>query len=337
MTRDEFRDGVFERDNFKCVVCGKDGKDAHHIIERRLWDDGGYHIDNGATLCEEHHVLAEKTVLSCDDIRIAAKINTICLPPYFYRDKKYDKWGNEILNSGLRVKGELFFDESVQKILSDVMDQFTEYIKFPKIKHLPWSDGINRDDRTFHQKEVDKNFKGKEVVITEKLDGENTTIYPNYIHARSIDGRDHWSRSWVKNLQYKIGYNIPNEWRVCGENVFATHSIRYSELPTFFLVFSIYNDKNECLSWDDTVDYAGLLGVETVPVIYRGSYDDVDWDNLYTGISSYGGEQEGYVVRLADSFPFTHHSVSFAKWVRKNHVQTNHNWMYSSSEKNELV
>ena len=54
LSRDEFREGVFERDGHKCVVCKEQGKDAHHILERRLFNDGGYYLDNGATLCEKH-------------------------------------------------------------------------------------------------------------------------------------------------------------------------------------------------------------------------------------------------------------------------------------------
>lgn len=49
LTRDQFREGVFARDAHRCVFCGRtaaetpEGKlDAHHIIERRLWGDGGY-------------------------------------------------------------------------------------------------------------------------------------------------------------------------------------------------------------------------------------------------------------------------------------------------------
>ena len=42
LTRDEFRRQVFERDGNKCVFCDRPAKDAHHIIERRLWPDAGY-------------------------------------------------------------------------------------------------------------------------------------------------------------------------------------------------------------------------------------------------------------------------------------------------------
>ena len=30
--------------------------DAHHIMDRRLWKDGGYYLSNGAALCSKHHL-----------------------------------------------------------------------------------------------------------------------------------------------------------------------------------------------------------------------------------------------------------------------------------------
>jgi hypothetical protein len=124
MTRDQFREAVFKRDNHRCVICGIDAKDAHHIVERRLWEDGGYHLANGASLCEEHHRKAESTELSCDDVRIAAGITHIVLPEHLYDDTAYDKWGNQILSDGTRAKGELFYDPSVQKVLAPVLHVF---------------------------------------------------------------------------------------------------------------------------------------------------------------------------------------------------------------------
>jgi len=77
LNRDEFREGVFKRDNYKCVICGLPAVDAHHIMERRLFSNGGYFLDNGASLCEEHHLEAEMTILSTDEIRQAAGIKSI--------------------------------------------------------------------------------------------------------------------------------------------------------------------------------------------------------------------------------------------------------------------
>ena len=69
LSRDQFREGTFTRDKHLCVICKKPAQDAHHIIERRLWDDGGYYLDNGASLCGPCHIKAEQTTLSVEEIR----------------------------------------------------------------------------------------------------------------------------------------------------------------------------------------------------------------------------------------------------------------------------
>jgi len=33
--------------------------DAHHITDRTLMPNGGYVLENGITLCPEHHLIAE--------------------------------------------------------------------------------------------------------------------------------------------------------------------------------------------------------------------------------------------------------------------------------------
>jgi hypothetical protein len=51
--RDDFREGVFKRDNYQCLMCGKKNckLDAHHIKDRREIPGGGYVLENGITLC----------------------------------------------------------------------------------------------------------------------------------------------------------------------------------------------------------------------------------------------------------------------------------------------
>ena len=72
LTREEFKKQVFEKTNGKCCVpgCTCDAADAHHIMDRKLWNDGGYYITNGAALCSKHHLDAEHgiiTPLQCMD------------------------------------------------------------------------------------------------------------------------------------------------------------------------------------------------------------------------------------------------------------------------------
>jgi len=64
-----FRDGVFERDNRKCKVCGKKEPTdssfdshlaAHHITDRNKMPNGGYVLSNGISLCSDCHWKAEE-------------------------------------------------------------------------------------------------------------------------------------------------------------------------------------------------------------------------------------------------------------------------------------
>ncbi len=64
LIRENFRTSVFNRDNYKCVMCGSkptvEELDAHHITDRTLMPNGGYVKENGITLCKDCHVKAEQ-------------------------------------------------------------------------------------------------------------------------------------------------------------------------------------------------------------------------------------------------------------------------------------
>jgi len=311
LSRDSFREGVFTRDKHKCVICGAPGQDAHHIIERRLFDDGGYYLDNGATLCGSHHIEAEKTTLSVEEIREAAGITNIVLPEHLYIDQQYDKWGNPVIDNGKRLMGELFEDESVQKILKegDVLHLFSDYVKYPRTYHVPWSEGTE-DDKTLPD---DSNFHGKEVVVTIKMDGENTTWYRDYIHARSINSGSHESRDWVKGLWSQKAWQLSEGMRICGENLYAQHSVHYNNLPSYFMVFSVWY-KLRCLSWEETLFYSQLLDLDMVPVMYHGIYDREQIMEIYEKKFK-GSGCEGFVIRLTNEFNYGQFRKCVAKFV----------------------
>lgn len=325
LTRDEFREGVFARDGYKCVVCGNPGQDAHHILERRLWPDGGYYVDNGATVCGPCHLDCERTVLSVEDVRSAAGITKIVVPPHFYDDHVYDKWGNPVLADGRRGKGELYQDESVQKALREggKLVLFTSYVKYERTFHLPHSPGMHDDDKALKDY---SNFEGRRVVITKKMDGENTTAYSDgHIHARSIDSRGGEDRAWVKKfLIDNVCFNLPEGWRVCGENLWAEHSIHYDDLRSYFYGFSIWDERNTCLSWEDTKEYFSVLGITRVPILHDGAFDLGILKAIEKEMDP--AKDEGYVIRLADAFPYGEFRKSVAKYVRKDHVQTTKHW-----------
>jgi len=58
--REVFRDSVFRRDNNKCVFCNNtSGLAAHHITNRSDIVNGGYVLENGITVCAQHHLACE--------------------------------------------------------------------------------------------------------------------------------------------------------------------------------------------------------------------------------------------------------------------------------------
>lgn len=220
-----------------------------------------------------------------------------------------------------------------------MLNLYTKLIKYPKTYHLPWSEGVDEKtgDRLLTEENLEEMFNNREVVVTEKCDGENTSLYSDYLHARSIDGRDHPSRSWIKRNHSVWKNDIPEGWRVCGENLYAEHSIHYKNLTSYFLLFSIWNEKNECLSWDETIIWSKLIGLQIVPVLYRGIWNKEKIKKCFTGKSTFlDSEQEGYVVRTVDGFRFSEFKKSVAKFVRKNHVTSSHNWMNRQVITNEL-
>lgn len=194
---------------------------------------------------------------------------------------------------------------------------------YPRTPHLPWSPGVGRDD----VRAVDLGgFAGREVVVTEKLDGENTTLYADGLHARSPDSAHHPSRAWVKALQGRIAHAVPEGWRVCGENVYARHSLPYDALESYFYGFSVWDGRGRCQDWDRTVAFLRDLGIPTPRVLWRGVFDERALRRLRVD----AGRQEGYVVRTAEGFPAGEFGRRVAKWVRPGHVRTGTHWMHAA-------
>ncbi|TRV77019.1 AAA family ATPase [Streptomyces sp. 130] len=199
---------------------------------------------------------------------------------------------------------------------------------YPRTPHLPWSPGATSDDVRMTDLAA---LAGAEVVVTEKLDGENTTLYADGLHARSLDSAHHPSRTWVKALQARVGPRIPQGWRICGENVFARHSLAYDSLENHFYGFSVW-DGDRCLGWDRTVEFLRSLGIPAPPVLWRGVFDA----KALRALKPDTGRQEGYVVRPAAGFPAALFGRVVGKWVRPGHVVTDTHWMHAEVVENGL-
>ena len=196
-------------------------------------------------------------------------------------------------------------------------------MKYMRTYHLPWSEGLQNDDRRMEH--LDSWDENDVIVVTEKLDGENTSLHKDNIHARSEDSLHHESRNYVKQKWGQIKYLIEDDHQIVVENVYAKHSIYYDNLTDFCYLINIINkETGRILRWDEIRFWSKTLSIPLAPVLYMGKYGN--WNPYMPEKSEFGAECEGYVVRKYNSFPVEDFDKHVAKFVRKGHVQTTQHW-----------
>lgn len=129
LTRIEFKNQVFSRDKHKCICCGEPAIDAHHIMDRKLYDDGGYYFNNGASVCSSCHLKCEQNEVGYLpwDLYYLLSINKNerILPKDYNLTFDYDKWGT-ILSNYSTEKAEYLIYLDDDKILPCTMEEMIE-------------------------------------------------------------------------------------------------------------------------------------------------------------------------------------------------------------------
>lgn len=207
--------------------------------------------------------------------------------------------------------------------------------KYPRTFHLPWSPGGTTDDKRMTSV---ADLIGQEIVITEKCDGSNLAYTRDRIFARShAVAPGHSSFSYAKATHASIRNQISQGITVFCEYCYAVHSIVYTELPDYSLVFGVRDDlKLAWWSWAMVREQALDLGLPTVPWLFRGTVrSEVELRKLTDGLASehsaLGGIREGVVVRVAREFSDSSFPSYVGKWVRENHVDSDVHWMHKDA------
>lgn len=201
--------------------------------------------------------------------------------------------------------------------------------KYNRTYHLPWSPGATSDDKI--SKSID-NLIGIDIVITEKLDGENCGMTNDGVYARShaTFTTSAWSREVRQIHDIKVRGQLDDNVYLFGENMEGVHSIEYSNLKSYFYLFGV-RDNNIWIRWQSVEEYAYLLDLELVPVLFKGKVNSEKElkdlvNDLVSKPSDLGGEREGIVVRNAGLFHNDDFTDNVMKWVRANHVTTDEHW-----------
>jgi len=215
--------------------------------------------------------------------------------------------------------------------------------KYNRTFHLPWSKGCTNDDK--RASSVDS-LMGTPIVITEKMDGSNTSLEREGCFSRSHTGiPTHASFDMLKVLQATLRQYMPKGMQYFGEWCFAKHSIEYNALPNYFLLFGIRDvyveDFSHWYDWDSVEAMAQNLGLSTVPVLFKGTVNSEKelqelTESLMIQPSACGGIREGVVARVQREFKDDEFSTCIMKCVRANHVQTSEHWKDQEIIRNKL-
>lgn len=212
-------------------------------------------------------------------------------------------------------------------------------MKYPHTPYFRFSPSVDKEDVRETGYFDLRNFLNKDILFTTKMDGSNCVMTNEKIAARNGVHATRKSFDYAKGLHAQIANRIPENYYVFGEWLYATHSIYYDNLSGFIQLFAIFDaDEERWLSWDDVVVMSSLLGFVTVE--YSKIYNFNNTKELEAAICEYADKQivagnEGIVVRNVGSF--TDFKTNVAKYVRKDHVQTDQHWSQQKVKRNIII
>jgi ATP-dependent RNA circularization protein (DNA/RNA ligase family) len=187
----------------------------------------------------------------------------------------------------------------------------TDFFRFPHTPHLAWlGKAMPREDKVLSPTEADALLRA-EVVVEEKLDGANLglSIDPQgQLRAQNrgqyltepYAGQFSRLSSWSRQHRHVLADHLDSNLILFGEWCAARHSLDYQSLPDWFLVFDVY-DRRQNQFWRTQRRNAlvNKLGLAVVPELFRGHATVRQLTALLTQTPSRyrAGPPEGVVIR----------------------------------------
>ena len=186
-----------------------------------------------------------------------------------------------------------------------------EFFRFPHTPHLAWlGTDPPRGDKIFSNSEAAA-FLSKKVTVEEKMDGANLGISLNAENKLQLQNRGHYlsapykgqfSRlnSWLPNHESSFFKKLDPNLIAFGEWCAAKHSLNYSNLPDFWILFDIY-DREIGRFWSRhrRDEWARDSGLSTAPVVADKKISLSALKTLLEQEKSFfrPGPPEGFVIR----------------------------------------
>lgn len=190
----------------------------------------------------------------------------------------------------------------------------SDFFRFPHTPHLAWQGtGSPRDDKVLSPEEVEALLAGP-VVVEEKLDGANLGVSLDAQGNLRVQNRGAYLKppyagqfsrleSWLALHEDRLFDVLDEHLILFGEWCAARHSLDYSKLPDWWLLFDVY-DRRERRFWstDRRNALAAQMQVATVPCLLKQRVTLDQLKMLVAGQPSgfRDGAMEGVVVRRED-------------------------------------
>lgn len=198
--------------------------------------------------------------------------------------------------------------------------------------------------RLLSKRDVKALLNGK-VTILEKMDGANTGIirhndwFKTQKRGSLVEASEHeqfnFFKAWTHQNVTKL-LKIDERFLVYGELMRVVHTVKYDQLPDWFLPFAIWDKRlREYLKWDNIADLCEKWGFSTVPMILNNVYVTLnDLAALIPEVSAYGSQKaEGIVI-------WNHRKQMRGKVVRPEFIKSmeeSTHWMHRSLEFNKVI
>jgi len=218
-------------------------------------------------------------------------------------------------------------------------------IKFPRTRHLQNLGSATRDDLIMDKSEVNE-FLNRPIYIEEKIDGANLgiSLQNNQI---MVQNRSHYVNasyhSQFKYLDKWVYQHTAELWDILkpdihilyGEWVYAKHSIKYTNLPDYFVAFDLYDRvQNRFWSRERLESCLAPTTIKLIPLIaYKSFKNSAELQSLVqTPSKFYEGPVEGAYARICDE----NWLIKRGKIVRSDFLSGNTHWKQNQLEPNQL-
>ncbi len=168
---------------------------------------------------------------------------------------------------------------------------YGDFTKYPRTPHLFGSKGT-ADDKHLSEAESEEFIADESLIVEEKIDGTNVGIHFSGDGELMLQCRGHLIsdgmhpqydlfKQWAAVKRNVLEERLEQKFILFGEWVYARHSVFYRQLTHYFLEFDIYDkEQTRFLDLEQRLEILDGTGIETVPVLSRGSAKRAELDKL---------------------------------------------------------